>query len=137
MRDHLGLGVFDWVEADRSGLPMLDLVYSLSTLVFLLEDAWESTQRIEVYRRLLDPATPTGKVFTDCLYRYADRLEIPHQRIPSLRLATWIFHCSNEYEINRIEFGTKGLSGRTISGEIFPLLKMELTMQSGNSHMEI
>jgi len=133
IREHAGLGAFDWVESDWSGYPLLDLVYSLSTLAFLSEDAWETSQTAAVYRRLLDPVTPIGKAFADCLNRYADSLNIPHQRIPALRLATWIFHCSNEYENNRMDFGTEGLSGRTIAGDMFPLLKTELVIQSENS----
>jgi O-antigen/teichoic acid export membrane protein len=128
-----GLGAIDWGNANWSGLPMMDLIYSLSTLAFLSEDAWETSQRAAIYQRFLTATNPIGKTFTEYLNRYAEHLGIPHQRIPSLRLATWVFHCCNEYENNKLDYGMSGLSSRTTSGLCYPILKAELTWQSDNT----
>lgn len=122
-----GLGVFDWSDADRNGLPLLDLVYSLSGAVFLMENAHSAREREASYRRLLDPATQAGAIFQDCLSRYAREVDLDSSLIPSLRLATWVVHSLYERFEHQREFGPRTQPDESVCT---PLWKVELQMQS-------
>ncbi len=93
------LGVFDWGDAAKQGLPLLDLVYGLATAAFLLDHAQSADEMNKSYLTLLDPYHARGKVFAECLNRYAASLGIPSDSIAPLRLMTWMYHSFNELEI--------------------------------------
>lgn len=121
-----GLGVFDWSDADRNGLPLLDLVYSLSGAAFLMDDAHSAQQRESSYLRLLDPDTPAGSIFQNCLQRYTKETGLDPALIPSLRLATWVVHSLYERIEYRREFGPHTQPDESVCT---PLWKAELRLQ--------
>jgi O-antigen/teichoic acid export membrane protein len=128
-----GLGVFDWSDADRLGLPLLDLVYGLSGAVFLMENAHSAEQRKESYLRLLDPDTPAGRIFQDCLARYASEVGLNPDRIPPLRLMTWVLHST--YERNNHQLALDD-STSTLESLCTPLWKAELQIQQAGPDMK-
>ena len=89
--------VMDWESADLRGLPCLDLVYFLANAAFILEAALESGRTREAYTRLLDEATPLGRVAAACLREYCGRVGIDAHNLPKLRLLCWIVHSRSEY----------------------------------------
>ena len=87
-------GVIDWEDAEPRGLPCLDLVYFLASSALLIEGALDDTSDLDRvlagYRRLLDPSTETGEVFSACLDEYRARLGISPGDLRRLRLLCWI-----------------------------------------------
>ncbi len=126
------LGVFDWADAELNSLPMLDLFYGLTHLFFLVEDAWDIQHKIQVYRTLSDPATELGQLFDSCIQQYAAEVQIPDEKIPALRLATWVLHCHFEYQNRKIEQFPEQLAGRNES-DCLSLLLEELEIQREKS----
>ena len=128
-----GIGVFDWTDSDWDGLPMLDLVYALSTLFFTLEGAWNVSSRLATYHRLLNPRTQFGSVFNDCLVSYAEQLGLRLGHIAPLRLLTWILHRNFEYQNHKLEFGAQAQPGHVHQSRILSLWKAELHWQQLNN----
>jgi hypothetical protein len=87
-------GVIDWEDAEPRGLPCLDLVYFLASSALLVEGALDDTSDVDRilagYRRLLDPGTETGGVFSACLDEYRAQLGIGADDLRRLRLLCWI-----------------------------------------------
>ena len=134
MQTDEGLGVFDWADADWNSLPLMDLVYGLSNLAFLSEDAWDVPHMVQVYRSLLDPGTAFGKIFGQSLTRYAAAIGVNQDDIAPLRLATWITHCYFEYSNRKVEMGgpmKPGLQPQD-EGVCFPLFRAELEWSKRN-----
>jgi hypothetical protein len=125
-----GLGIFDWSDADRNGLPLLDLVYGLASAVFVMDNAHSAQQREASYLRLLDPNTPVGSVFRDCLLRYAKETGLDPNLIPSLRLLTWVLHSRYEQTEYQREFGSHTKPSESVCT---PLWKAELQLQQPDS----
>jgi O-antigen/teichoic acid export membrane protein/thiamine kinase-like enzyme len=123
-----GLGVFDWADANSVGLPALDLVYGLSNLIFISQDAWDIQYKVQVYRSLLDPKSASGKLFDSCLKRYAEAVGFSSDLIAPLRLATWILHCHFEYMNRQIEQAPERLAFQDES-ICLSLLRIELQAQ--------
>jgi hypothetical protein len=90
--------VLDWESADPHGMPALDLIYFLTFWGFYLDDAMRSGRFAESYRRGLDPTTFTGRVWSECMTRYLDRLGMGIEVVPPLRLLTWMLHARSEHE---------------------------------------
>lgn len=91
------LVVLDWESAELEGLPALDLIYFLTYLAFFANGAMESGRYRESYRELLDPGTPTGRVFRECQRRYCERLGLDPCVMHPLRLLTWLLHSRSEF----------------------------------------
>ena len=91
------LAVLDWESAELDGLPGLDLVYFLTYLAFFVDEAKQTSQMLEAYRRAADPATPTGRVQAECQRRYADRTGLDPATLRPLRLLAWLIHSRSEY----------------------------------------
>jgi aminoglycoside phosphotransferase (APT) family kinase protein len=89
--------LLDWESAEPLGLPGLDLVYFLANAAFVLEGALESGRTLEAYRRLLDPAMFTGRVFARCAWRYCDRLGLDPETLVPLRALGWIVHSRSDH----------------------------------------
>lgn len=97
-----GPALLDWESADPQGLPALDLVYFLAHAAFqvdgaLVEGTLDPHCAETSYRRLLDPATPTGETFAGCMREYCDPLGIDAGAQAALRLLCWVLHSSSEH----------------------------------------
>lgn len=90
------LEIFDWEAGQEDGLPLLDLVYCLSTMAFSLHGTATTTQSIESYVRLLEPTDEQGRVFLGALETYASAVGIRAQDVPRLRVMTWLMHATND-----------------------------------------
>jgi glycosyltransferase involved in cell wall biosynthesis len=95
--------LLDWESAMASGLPGLDLVYFLTNCAFVLDKALESGRTRESYARLLDPATPHGRVAAKVLAEYTTALGISEKDLRRLRLLTWITHSRSDYRHLQLE----------------------------------
>jgi O-antigen/teichoic acid export membrane protein len=123
--DHLA--VFDWTDASRDGLPLLDLVYGLASMFFLHEKAWDSSDRAcRVYGGLLDVSTPKGAIFNKCIQFYAEKVGLGYEQIAPLRLLTWALNVSFDLQYHRQELG--GIP-RPYNSMYFSLWKTELSWQ--------
>lgn len=91
------LVVLDWEGAELKGLPGLDLIYFLTYMAFFIDKAMDSGLLKESYRAMLDPATFTGRVFSECMERYAGRTGLERSALRPLRLLTWLLHSRSEY----------------------------------------
>jgi phosphotransferase family enzyme len=87
----------DWESAEVHGLPAVDLVYFLANAAFLVERTLDSGRTRETYSRLLDPATPVGRVADECIQKYCSQVGIDLQDIPALRVLCWVIHARSEY----------------------------------------
>jgi len=84
------IGVIDWEAARLCGLPAADLILFLTFFNFDFEKAWEKQNFGESYRNLLDPFTPGGSIFNECIELYSNELNVPRSAIDSIRLLTWL-----------------------------------------------
>jgi hypothetical protein len=94
IREDGGPAAIDWEDAERRGLPGLDLLYLLTTSALLLDGALGDTSDIGpivgCYERLLDPGTETGQVVARCFATYRERLDVGEADFRRLRLLCWI-----------------------------------------------
>lgn len=95
--------LLDWESAEPAGLPGPDLVYFLANCAFVLDGALESGRTRETYARLLDPATPYGRVAARAIETYSAALAISADDFRRLRLLTWIVHSRSDYRHLRLE----------------------------------
>jgi hypothetical protein len=86
------LVILDWESAEPRGLPLLDLVYFLTYLMFFLDGAMESQRFTESYRAMLDPTTFTGRIVAECQLRYLTCVGLDSSVLRPLRLLTWLIH---------------------------------------------
>jgi hypothetical protein len=122
-----GLAIFDWTDAFRSGPPLLDLVYGLASTAFLLEKAWDSSDRAcRIYQKLLDPNNPKGAIFNECINLYAQQVGLKPEQVAPLRLLTWVLNVSFDLQIRRFEMGS---IPRPYGNMYFSLWKTELEAQ--------
>ncbi len=91
------LAVLDWESAELNGLPGLDLAYFLAYSAFFVDEARQTGQMLEAYRRTADPATTTGRVQAECQRRYTDRTGLDPAALCPLRLLAWLIHSRSEY----------------------------------------
>ncbi len=112
--------LLDWESAEPSGLPGLDLVYFLANCAFVLDGALESGRTRESYARLLDPATPHGRVAAAAIGEYSAALGISAEDFRRLRLLTWVVHSRSDYRHLELESrgtpSTAALRGSTFLG---------------------
>jgi hypothetical protein len=92
------LVILDWESAEPRGLPLLDLIYFLTYLIFFLDGAMESKRFTESYRTMLDPAAFTGRIVADCQQIYMDCVGLAPIVLQPLRLLTWLIHSRSEYQ---------------------------------------
>jgi hypothetical protein len=90
-------GLLDWESSEPHGLPGLDLAYFLANCAFVLDDALESGRTRESYARLLDPATPYGKVAAERTAEHRDRLGLTGEDFARLRLLAWVIHSASDH----------------------------------------
>ena len=95
--------LLDWESAEPAGLPGLDLVYFLANCAFVLDGALESGRTRETYARLLDPATPHGRVASAAISEYSGALGISVADFRRLRLLTWVVHSRSDYRHLQLE----------------------------------
>jgi len=86
------LSVLDWEGAEPSGLPFTDLVYFLAYLTFFAEDALDSGETPDAYRRMLAPHTRMGGIAAACFHEYSTAARLPEASLHPLRLLTWLRH---------------------------------------------
>jgi hypothetical protein len=129
LTDHGAPALLDWESSDPHGLPCLDLVYFLANAAFILEGALESGRTRETYARLLDEATPLGRVAATCMREYCGRVGIAAHNIARLRLLCWIVHSRSEYL--RLEEDAAGRpDSASLRASVFPgLIREELRRQ--------
>ena len=108
--EHGAPGLLDWESAEPHGLPGLDLAYFLANCAFVLDGALESGQTRESYDRLLNPATPYGKVAAERTAGYCDRLGLSDEDFARLRLLAWVIHSASDY--NHLEMAAAGPPSR-------------------------
>ncbi|HLO33517.1 MAG TPA: phosphotransferase [Anaerolineales bacterium] len=115
------LGIFDWSDAEQRGLPMLDLIYGLSTLAFTMDRTHNGEDMRVSYQKLLDPKKRRGAIFGECLSFYAASLGIPPQQIAYLRLLTWMRHSFNELDNHKVEMADSTRPFQSICASIWNL----------------
>jgi hypothetical protein len=121
------LAIFDWTDASRSGLPLLDLVYGLASLFFVHENAWDSSEKAcQIYSGLLDASTPKGAIFNKCVQLYAEQVGLGYEQIAPLRLLAWVLNVSFDLQYRRQELGSVP---RPYGSMYFSLWKTELDAQ--------
>jgi len=91
------LVILDWESAEPRGLPVLDLIYFLTYLIFFLDGAMESKRFREAYRAALDPDTFTGRIVAECQQYYLARLGLDPNVLRPLRLLAWLIHSQSDY----------------------------------------
>lgn len=89
--------LLDWESAEPRGLPGLDLAYFLANAGFVLDRALESGLTRESHRRLLDEATPYGRIAARCGAEYCRRLGLARADFGRLRLLAWIVHSRSDH----------------------------------------
>lgn len=92
-----GPGLLDWESAEPHGLPGLDLAYFLANCAFVLDGALESGRTRESYERLLDPASPCGRVAAERVAEYCGRLDLAAEDFARLRLLAWVVHSASDH----------------------------------------
>lgn len=105
LRGPHGLRVFDWTDAERSGPPLLDLVYGLASAFLVLEKGWESESATRIYAGLLDRSSPDGLLFQTALGRYAQAVGVDEKLIAPLRLLTWMLNSRLDLRMRLFELG--------------------------------
>jgi glycosyltransferase involved in cell wall biosynthesis len=110
--------LLDWESAEPAGLPGLDLVYFLANCAFVLDKALESGRTRETYARLLDPATPNGRVAAAAIAEYTSALGISAADFRRLRLLTWVVHSRSDYRHLELESRSKP-SAEALRGSVF------------------
>jgi glycosyltransferase involved in cell wall biosynthesis len=95
--------LLDWESAEPDGLPGMDLVYFLANCAFVLDGSLESGRTGESYARLLDPATPHGRVAARAIAECTAALEISAEDFRRLRLLCWIVHSRSDYRHLQLE----------------------------------
>jgi predicted Ser/Thr protein kinase len=86
------VALLDWESAEAAGLPLLDLIYFLAYAAFFVEGTMHTGREPSSYRRMLDPATPVGRVYDECMRRYCAATSVGDGAVPSLRLLCWLTH---------------------------------------------
>ncbi|HET7509315.1 MAG TPA: phosphotransferase, partial [Solirubrobacterales bacterium] len=95
--------LLDWESAEPDGLAGLDLVYFLANCAFVLDGAIESGRTRESYARLLDPATPHGRIAAKATADYTAALNITPDDFRRLRLLCWLIHSHSDYRHLQLE----------------------------------
>jgi glycosyltransferase involved in cell wall biosynthesis len=95
--------LLDWESAEPDGLPGMDLVYFLANCAFVLDGAIESGRTRESYARLLDPATPYGRVAAKAIADYTTAVDIGEDDFRRLRLLCWLVHSRSDYRHLQLE----------------------------------
>ena len=123
--------LLDWESAEPHGLPGLDLVYFLANAAFVIEGALESDRTLEAYRRLLDPATGSGRVFARCTARYGDRLGLAPDTLSRLRTLCWVVHSRSDRRHLEMEAGGAADPQALRASLYFNLLREDLRRREG------
>lgn len=95
--------LLDWESAEPDGLPAMDLVYFLANCAFVLDGALESGRTRESYARLLDPATPHGRIAARAIGEYCTALALDPADFRRLRLLCWLVHSHSDYRHLQLE----------------------------------
>jgi glycosyltransferase involved in cell wall biosynthesis/aminoglycoside phosphotransferase (APT) family kinase protein len=118
--------LLDWESAEPDGLPGMDLVYFLANCAFVLDRAIERGRTRESYARLLDPATPYGRIAGEALDAYAAALGIGAEDLRRLRLLCWIVHSHSDYRHLQLESSGPPRSEDLRGGMFLGLVEEEL-----------
>jgi hypothetical protein len=92
------LALLDWESAEPEGLPFLDLVYYLTNATFLIDGSLDSGRERASYTSMLDPTSPTGRVFADAAEHYGTTIGISDSALTTLRAFTWMVHAPGEHQ---------------------------------------
>jgi hypothetical protein len=95
--------LLDWESAEPDGLPGMDLVYFLANCAFVLDHSIENGRTRESYARLLDPATPFGRIAVAAFDEYASALNIHPADFARIRLLCWVVHSRSDYRHLQLE----------------------------------
>ena len=120
------LGVIDWVDATDSGLPLLDLIYALSSLVLIFKNVWEASGAINIYRNAIHPTTPMGLIFNESLSQYVLQTGLDPELVAPLRMLTWMLRCNFELKKHQIKANAPIKSHQSM---YLALWKVELDLQ--------
>jgi hypothetical protein len=118
--------LLDWESAEPDGLPGMDLVYFLTNCAFVLDGAIESGRTRESYSRLLDPATPHGRVAAQATDAYTAALGLTTADFRRLRLLCWIVHSRSDYRHLQLETQTAPTPEDLRGGMFLGLIEEEL-----------
>lgn len=118
--------LLDWESAEPAGLPGPDLVYFLANSAFVLDGALESGRTRESYARLLDPATPHGRVAAAAIAEYTGALGISAEDFRRLRLLTWVVHSRSDYRHLQLESPGEASAEALRGATFFGLVEEEL-----------
>ncbi len=86
------LAILDWESAEPRGVPGLDLVYFLSYASFFAERVLHSGDELDSYGRMIASSGATGRVYAECVTRYAKRVGLDQTWLRPLRLLCWLVH---------------------------------------------
>jgi Phosphotransferase enzyme family len=95
--------LLDWESAEPDGLAGMDLVYFLANCAFVLDGALENGRTRETYAKLLDPATPHGRIAARAIEEYTAAHGISAEDFRRLRLLCWIVHSHSDYRHLQLE----------------------------------
>jgi len=118
--------LLDWESSEPDGLPGPDLVYFLANCAFVLDKALESGGTRESYARLLDPATPHGRVAARAIGEYRSALGISEEDFRRLRLLTWVVHSRSDYRHLQLESPGEPAPADLRGSAFFGLVEEEL-----------
>jgi Phosphotransferase enzyme family len=92
------LVILDWESAEIDGLAGLDAIYFLTFAGFFLDGAMESHRFRKSYRAMLDPATFSGRIASECMQFYAKQAGISPSLFHALRILTWMLHSRSDHQ---------------------------------------
>jgi aminoglycoside phosphotransferase (APT) family kinase protein len=118
------VALLDWESAEAAGLPVLDLVYFLAYAAFFVEGTMHTRREPSSYRRMLDPSTPVGRVYDECMRRYCAATSVADAAVPSLRLLCWLTHARSAQALQAA--GPTGQSARLDARLFLDLAREEL-----------
>jgi hypothetical protein len=99
--------VLDWESGVANGVPALDLIYFITHAAFYLEGAWVSSQYEEAYRRAWSRQSDLGRTNHGCVARYLERVAVPAELLPALRLLAWMIHAHSDWVHRRDDAGAE------------------------------
>jgi hypothetical protein len=118
--------MLDWESSRLRGIPGLDLIYFFTYMCIYLQKAWTTEEAFRCYKEMLNADTSVGRLFNECFTRYAKKIDLSPEYLPSLRIITWATHLSevmkhesivNEFE-SEIKHNTRDLYSTLLKYEL-------------------
>ena len=98
--------LLDWESGVAEGVPALDLIYFITHAAFYLEGAWVSGRYEEAYRSAWTQSD-LGRINHACVARHLERVQVPAELLPALRLLAWVIHAHSDWVHCRDDAGAE------------------------------